>query len=174
MIALALHGDWSLVGHVGAVHFSPRGTETQEVLFQLATTKSPTWSPAPPAQPETANQIKTGTVQTKTALCTLMERREEAFCKITYRTVRCCTSGLFLNPPSIKHDGNMISWVSDPENGDLWFAFFKELCHSQGFLLMSLQSHAPVWARGVYSGFTRHTSAPPFYVRHSIFLFDKR
>lgn len=130
MIALALHDDWSLVGRVGAAHFSPWGTETQRVLFQLATTKSPTRSPAPPAQPETANQIKTWTVQTKKALCTLTERREEAFYKITYGTIRCLTSGLVLNPPSIKHDGNTISWVSEPENGDLWSASFKDLLKS--------------------------------------------
>lgn len=163
MIALARHDDWSLVGRVGAAHFSPRVTETQRVLFQLATTKSPTWSPAPSAQPETANQIETGTVQTNKAPCTLMERREEAFYKIIYGRVRCFTSGLVLNPPSInmtvtRSVGCLIQrmWICG-------LHLLKIFCHSQ----------VPFWCRFKViplSGPEGFIQASPGTLLHSLFM----
>lgn len=129
-IALALRDDWSLVGRVGAAHFSPRGTETQRVLFQLAMTKSPTWSPAPPAQPETANEIKTGTVQTKKALCTLMERREGAFRKSPIELSGASHLARFWILRASNVTVTRSVWASDLENGDLWSASFKDLLKS--------------------------------------------
>lgn len=68
LMARTLHDDWSPVWG-GGYSSSPGETETQRELFQLVRyglNKKPNLLPAAPlAPPETANQIKTGMMQTK-------------------------------------------------------------------------------------------------------------